>query len=170
MQCSSLRFMRQGDLVWLWPAYRRSISGFFRRSALQVRQLMKKVIAFAIAPMLVLLAACGGSSTAKINNLSADEFASNIQNPATVIIDVRTPGEFASGHIERAINIDVEAANFDTKIAKLDKNVEYSIYCHSGRRSAIAAQKMADAGFTKITNLKDGIISWQSAGYPLVVG
>ena len=130
---------------------------------------MKRLLAFVAAPLLVLLTACGGSASAQINNLSADEFASNIQNPATVILDVRTAGEFAAGHIEGAINIDVESANFDTKIANLDKNVEYSVYCHSGRRSGIAVQKMADAGFTKLTNLKDGIISWQSAGYPLVV-
>ncbi len=128
---------------------------------------MKKVIVFTIAPMLLLLSACGGSSV-KVNNLNADGFASDIKNPGVVVLDVRSAGEFASGHIEGAINIDVEAANFDTKIAKLDKTVEYAVYCHSGRRSAIAADKMSGANFEKITNLEGGIQAWQAAGFPLV--
>lgn len=124
-------------------------------------------IALLVAPLLVLLSACGGS-TAKINNLNADGFASEIKNPGVVVLDVRTAGEFASGHIENAINIDVESSSFDSEIAKLDKTVEYAVYCHSGRRSGIAADKLAGAGFEKIANLKGGIIAWQSAGYPLV--
>ena len=127
---------------------------------------MKK-IALLVTPLLVLLSACG-SSSAKINNLDANGFASDIKNPGVVVLDVRTAGEFASGHIENAINIDVESGSFDSEIAKLDKTVEYAVYCHSGRRSAIAADKMAKAGFTKLTNLQDGVASWQAAGYPLV--
>ena len=127
---------------------------------------MKK-IALLVTPLLVLLSACGGS-TAKINNLNADGFASDIKNPGVVVLDVRTAGEFASGHIENAINIDVESGSFDSEIAKLDKTVEYAVYCHSGRRSGIAADKLVGAGFQKITNLEGGIIAWQSAGYPLV--
>ena len=127
---------------------------------------MKKLALF-IAPLLVLLSACSGSSV-KVNNLNADAFASDIKNPGVVVLDVRTAGEFAAGHIENAINIDVESGSFDAEIAKLDKTVEYAVYCHSGRRSAIAADKMAKAGFTKLTNLQDGVASWQAAGYPLV--
>ena len=127
----------------------------------------KKKLALLVAPLLVILTACGGT-TAKVNNLNADGFASDIKNPGVVVLDVRTAGEFASGHIENAINIDVEGTTFDSEIAKLDKTVEYAIYCHSGRRSAIAADKMAKAGFEKLTNLESGIISWQTAGYPLV--
>ena len=129
---------------------------------------IKKVIAFAIAPLLLILTACGGSS-AKVNNLNADDFASDIKNPGVVVLDVRTAGEFASGHIENAINIDVESGSFDSEIAKLDKSVEYAVYCHSGRRSGIATEKMAKAGFTKISNLEGGIQAWMASGFPLVV-
>lgn len=128
---------------------------------------MKKALALTIAPMLLLLAACGGTS-AKINNLGADGFASDIKNSGVVVVDVRTAGEYAAGHIENAINIDVESSDFDSKIANLDKTVEYAVYCHSGRRSGIAAEKMSKAGFEKITNLEGGIIAWQGANYPLV--
>lgn len=124
-------------------------------------------MAITLAPLLILLSACGGSTT-KINNLDADSFVSEIKNPDVVVLDVRTAGEFAAGHIENAINIDVEGMTFDSDIAKLDKNKEYAVYCHSGRRSGIAADKMAKAGFTKLSNLDGGIIQWQAAGYPLV--
>jgi rhodanese-related sulfurtransferase len=128
---------------------------------------MKKFAALILGPLLLLLTACGGSS-ANVTNLDVDGFASNIKNPGVVVLDVRTPGEFATGHIENAINIDVEGMTFDSEIAKLDKNVEYAVYCRSGRRSVVATEKMAEAGFTKLTNLQDGVISWQGAGYPLV--
>ena len=134
---------------------------------MQLDSKMKKFIALIAAPLLFLLVACGGTS-AKINNLNADGFVSEIKNSGVVVLDVRTSGEFAAGHIENAINIDVEGMTFDSEIAKLDKNVEYALYCHSGRRSAIAAEKMTKAGFNKVANLEGGIISWQSAGYPLV--
>ena len=128
----------------------------------------KKLIALAVAPLLLLLTACGGGSTAKVTNLNADGFASEIKNAGVVVLDVRTAGEFAAGHIQNAINIDVEASDFDANIAKLDKTKEYDVYCHSGRRSGIATQKMVKAGFTKVFNLDGGITAWQSAGLPLV--
>ena len=108
------------------------------------------------------------SVAANVVNLTTDEFASSIKNSEVVILDVRTPGEFATGHIEGAINIDVEGTTFDLQIAQLDKSKEYAIYCRSGRRSAVAAEKMADSGFTKLTNLKSGVIEWQGSGYQLV--
>mgnify|MGYP003336547103 CR=1 FL=1 len=79
---------------------------------------MKKVklAAVILAPLMLLLTACGGSSV-KVNNLDANAFASDIKNPGVVVLDVRTAGEFASGHIENAINIDVESSDFDAQIA-----------------------------------------------------
>lgn len=128
----------------------------------------KKLIALVASPLLLLLTACGGGTTAKVTNLNADGFASEIKNSGVVVLDVRTPGEFAAGHIKGAVNIDVESADFDGNIAKLDKATEYDVYCHSGRRSGIATQKMVKAGFKKVFNLDGGIIVWQNAGYPLV--
>ena len=128
---------------------------------------MKKLLAFAVVPILILLTACSGSAV-KINKLNADSFVSEIKNPNVVVLDVRTAGEFAAGHIENAINIDVEGMSFDSEISKLDKSKEYAVYCHSGRRSGIATEKMAKVGFTKLSNLDGGIIKWQAAGYPLV--
>jgi rhodanese-related sulfurtransferase len=83
-------------------------------------------------------------------------------------LDVRTAGEFAEGHIQNAINIDVEGGQFDSGIAQLDKTKTYAVYCRSGRRSGAAVEKMSDAGFTSLFNLNAGIVVWQNQGYPVV--
>ena len=122
-----------------------------------------------IAPLLLTISACSTSSKSIVNE-NAGAFAATIQNSGVVVLDVRTSGEFESGHIANSVNIDVEAGSFENEIANLDKNARYAVYCHSGRRSGIAAELMEKNGFKEIHNLKDGIISWQAAGYPLVVG
>ena len=122
-----------------------------------------------IAPLLLAISACSTSSKSIVNE-DAEAFAATIQNSGVVVLDVRTSGEFESGHIANSVNIDVEAGSFENEIANLDKNAQYAVYCHSGRRSGIAAELMEKNGFKEIHNLKDGIISWQAAGYPLVVG
>ena len=71
---------------------------------------------------------------------------------ARTVIDVRTPAEYAAGHIAGARNIDVEGADFASAIAALDKGAAYLVYCHSGRRSAMAAEQLAAAGFTDIVD------------------
>ena len=122
-----------------------------------------------IAPLILAISACSTSSKSIVNE-NAEAFAATIQNSGVVVLDVRTSGEFESGHIANSVNIDVEAGSFENEIANLDKNAQYAVYCHSGRRSGIAAEMMEKNGFKEIHNLKDGIISWQAAGYPLVVG
>ena len=122
-----------------------------------------------IAPLILAISACSTSSKSIVNE-NAEAFAATIQNSGVVVLDVRTSGEFESGHIANSVNIDVEAGSFENEIANLDKNAQYAVYCHSGRRSGIAAELMEKNGFKEIHNLKDGIISWQAAGYPLVVG
>lgn len=66
----------------------------------------------------------------------------------TVIIDVRTPAEFSEGHLEGAVNIDLQSADFDAQIAGLDQDEDYLVYCRSGNRSAQAASVMEAQGLT----------------------
>ena len=127
---------------------------------------MKKIIATVIA-VGVLLTGCSSSSSA--TNLDSKAFSNKIAEPGVVILDVRTAGEFAAGHIEGAINIDVEGMQFESGIADLDKTATYAVYCHSGRRSGIAVGKMADAGFTSLFNLSSGIADWQANGFPVTL-
>jgi len=125
---------------------------------------VKKLIAVLFASTLA-LTACGGSSSA---DLSAADFQAKSQEAGVILLDVRTAGEFAAGHIEGAINIDVEGMTFEEEIKPLDPSKTYAIYCQSGRRSRIAVETMTEGGFTKLFNLDQGIASWQAAGLPVV--
>jgi phage shock protein E len=68
----------------------------------------------------------------------------------TVLIDVRTPAEFAEGHLVGAVNVPVESPDFAAAVAALDPDAEYLVYCRSGRRSAIAVDAMRDVGLAVV--------------------
>ncbi len=70
----------------------------------------------------------------------------------TVIIDVRTPQEFATGHLVGAINIDVQSPDFRDRVMALDTDGDYFIYCRSGNRSGQAIAQMSQMGFTEMKN------------------
>lgn len=70
----------------------------------------------------------------------------------TVIVDVRTPAEFASGHLDGAVNIDIQAADFDTAIMQFPLDGNYIIYCKSGNRAGQAVSAMTAMGFTSMVN------------------
>ena len=85
----------------------------------------------------------------------------------TQFIDVRTPQEYAGGHIGNAINIDFNSADFKEKINKLDKKARYIVYCRTGVRSAAASEVMAKLGFMDIYNMAGGVSAWEAAGLPI---
>jgi rhodanese-related sulfurtransferase len=115
---------------------------------------MKKFIAIvSMATAALLLAGCSSTSTA--TNLDATAFSAKTAESGVITLDVRTPGEFMVGHIQGAINIDVEGMQFETEIAKLDKSATYAIYCQSGRRSLIAVETMSKDGFKSLVNLNN---------------
>lgn len=87
---------------------------------------------------------------------------------ATAIIDVRTATEFASGHLEGALNMDVQSASFSSEIATLDPAGIYLIYCHSGRRAGLAIDQMKAVGFENLTNLGGYADASNATGLPLV--
>jgi rhodanese-related sulfurtransferase len=126
---------------------------------------MKKLIAAVIVSVFA-LTSCGAGGG--VVNQSSAEFEKTISEKSVVILDVRTPGEFMEGHIAGAINIDVEGMQFDTEIGKLDKRLTYAVYCHSGRRSGIATEKMSLASFTHLFNLTGGAQDWIATGHQLV--
>jgi rhodanese-related sulfurtransferase len=92
----------------------------------------------------------------------------NQQNPDFVIIDVRTPEEFAQGHLENAANINYNSTDFSDEIKTLDKNRTYLIYCLSGARSSQALGLMAVLQFAEVYSISGGITAWQAAGLPVV--
>ena len=89
-------------------------------------------------------------------------------DPAVAVVDVRTPAEYAEGHIARAELVDFNASDFRDQIAKLDRSATYFVYCHTGNRSASATAVMAELGFVDVYELDGGIAAWQAAGGPVV--
>ena len=85
-----------------------------------------------------------------------------------VILDIRTPNEFAAGHISGAVLLDYYAPDFIQKLQKLDKSTSYLIYCRSGNRSGRTLQLVEKMGFSKIYHLQRGIIDWVGSKFGLV--
>jgi rhodanese-related sulfurtransferase len=128
---------------------------------------VKKLIASFAA--LILLAGCSSTGSATTVNLNVSEFSQKITEPGVIIVDVRTPEEFASGHIEGALNIDFNSGNFANEITRLNPSETYAVYCRSGSRSGQAASIMHKAGFHDVSNLNGGVIDWTNDGLPLVM-
>ena len=128
---------------------------------------MKKLITTFAA--LIFLAGCSSTGSATTVNLNVSEFSQKITEPDVIILDVRTPEEFASGHIEGALNIDFNSGDFANEITRLNPSENYAIYCRSGSRSGQAASIMHKAGFHDVSNLNGGVIDWTNAGLPLVL-
>ena len=86
----------------------------------------------------------------------------------TAVIDVRTPAEFADGHLEGAINIDWQGATFFDEVAQFDPAGTYVIYCRSGNRSAQAISALTEMGFTDLTNAGGLEEAASATGLPIV--
>lgn len=96
-------------------------------------------------------------------NISAEEFAAKIGQPDYLLIDVRTPQEYAEGQIEGHTLINFFDPSFPDAIQKLDKSKNYLVYCRSGNRSGQACKLMENLGFDgKLYNLQGGIQAWNA--------
>lgn len=155
---------------------RRAAQAAARRSAQRKRSALIGAVAGALV-LAGLIAFWPSSSDAPEVGESSDLISvqdasvlieSRAGDPSFVIVDVRTPEEFAQGHIEDAVNIDVEDASFAPAIADLDPGVTYLVYCRTGNRSATAVAQMRSAGLTDVIDVEGGVVSWTEAGLPLV--
>lgn len=106
--------------------------------------------------------------TADCTTLPPEDFAELADADGVVLLDVRTPQEFAEGHLEGAVNLDVSGPDFATGLAALDPEATYAVYCRSGNRSQTALDLMAQAGIDTAADLAGGIGAWADAGLPVV--
>lgn len=129
---------------------------------------MKNRIAISFAVIASLFAGCSNGQTKSTNQaLEAAEFSEKIkETPNAIIVDVRTPGEYAQGHLSGAVNIDWKGADFGKQMETLDKSKPVFVYCLSGGRSASAANKMRSEGFEQVYELKGGMMKWRAANLP----
>jgi len=137
-----------------------------------VKMSLKNLTMLVLSVSLVIGVVLTGGCTQIIEDITPQEAFTLIQenqnSPDFVIIDVRTPEEFADGHIENAINIDFYSETFQDELNELDKNKTYLVYCRSGRRSRNALDIMEELNFREAYNMSDGIIEWKAAGLPTI--
>lgn len=111
---------------------------------------------------LVLFSVGGFAQQENIAVVEPEMYKEYIKNGEDVqLIDVRTPEEFAEGHIEGAQNIDFKADDFLEQFSRIDKDRPVYIYCRSGKRSSDAAEQLSELGFPKIIDLKGGYLAWK---------
>ncbi len=112
------------------------------------------------------------SSTYKGNDETIEKVGAGIFHEVIsqggLLLDVRTPEEYAEGHLEGSQNVDILQEDFVDKVNNMDKTQTAFVYCRSGGRSKNAANILATAGFTKIFDLKGGIGAWQEEGFAVV--
>jgi len=125
---------------------------------------MKNTFLSLVCITTLLFTSCKGQTNKSNETIEPKVFAEKITNNDIYLIDVRTPQEYASQHIGNAVNIDINSSTFESQISSLDKNKPVYVYCLSGGRSARAAQKMNDLGFTEVYNLSGGITKWNAEG------
>ena len=107
------------------------------------------------------------AEAATAEHVDAQGAAKLVETTKPTVIDVRTPKEFAEGHLKGAKNIDFLGDRFEESLAKLDRDKPYLVHCRSGRRSTASLKVFEKLGFKKIYHLDGGVNAWTKAGLPL---
>ncbi len=129
-----------------------------------LRQIKRAIYLIA---MTMCISQASGCNNDNITSVSAPEFEQQIKADSVQLLDVRTPQEYAEGHIAGAVNIDVQSDDFQpTARQELSKDSTILVYCRSGRRSLDAAEILTHLGY-RVVNLKGGILEWQASGLPV---
>ena len=154
-------------MVWSWMVRKQAVVALAASFALAAPLACTTTTAVAPSTTRSVTAPAGGHEL-----LAAADADALLRQPpgGLVVVDVRTPAEFAAGHLAGAIDVDLQSGTFAADVAKLDPRAVYFVYCHSGHRSAQAVTVMQQQGFTSIYELQGGIEAWLGAGLPLVDG
>jgi rhodanese-related sulfurtransferase len=147
-----------------------------------------------LAGFSLILTSCGGGGDssgddATVTTRAAEEGSSSLGAPSftsvspedaaaitadppdgLVVLDVRTPEEYAEGHLDGAVLVDFYDADFADQLAALDKDVPYLVYCRSGNRSGQTIPLMQQLGFDSAVDVDGGILAWAGAGLPVTTG
>lgn len=130
---------------------------------------MKIALTFTLTAATILFSACSGSSDGKQVVLTADKFEEKIrESEDEIILDVRTPEEFAEGHIPGAVLMNINDPGFEQRINDLPKSRAVLVYCAAGVRSAKAAAILQRSGFEEVYHLGNGLQEWSKAQKEIV--
>jgi MoaE-MoaD fusion protein len=102
-----------------------------------------------------------------VRAMHATEAATLVDDPAVTVLDIRTDAEFAQARLPRAVQLDYHAPDFAQRVAGLDRDASYLLYCRSGQRSGEARGLMTRLGFRDVVDISGGLVQWVNAGLPL---
>jgi rhodanese-related sulfurtransferase len=143
-----------------------------RTSEKRGRILFLMIAAMGVGMMFVggsVKAAGGGQTFVLVSPSEAfDLIGKNEGNPGFVLLDVRTPQEYAKGHLRDAVLIDYRSKTFEQEIGRLDRGKTYLLYCRTGNRSDKAMDLMRTLGFGRVYHLAGGIEKWKEDSRPIV--
>jgi rhodanese-related sulfurtransferase len=114
------------------------------------------------------LASAGAKATDVTVEQAHDLLKARAGKADFVVLDVRTPEEFAQGHLQGAANLNIASPDFVGRLEKLDRTKSYLVYCRTGNRSAHAVRAMQQLGFATIHHMSAGIVGWQQKKFPLI--
>jgi rhodanese-related sulfurtransferase len=124
-----------------------------------------------VAAVALVTAACGGGTTTvePVVETVSPERASEIIDGGedVVVLDIRTPEEFAAARLAGAVNIDFYADDFEDRLAELDRGTDYVVYCRTGNRTSTAREIMRQLGFESVHEVAGGIVNWYETGLPI---
>ena len=128
---------------------------------------MKSLLSFVVALSLFSFFQFS-SVAADAKNITIDEAVKLVtSNTNVVVLDVRTPDEFRSGHIKGATNINFNDKDFAKRVAALDKDKTYIIHCAAGGRSGRACSQIKTMDFKNMLHMNQGLSAWEKAGKPV---
>lgn len=105
-----------------------------------------------------------------VKQLDAQNFEKKMKElKEATLLDVRTQGEYAQGHLANATLADIYGSDFKTKLSKLDKSKPVFVYCKAGSRSGSAVNILSGMGFKEIYDLNGGITAWRQANKPIEI-
>lgn len=136
----------------------------------RISRLVALLVVFSFAS---LVGACGSDAETGVRVVSLDaayDMLFEDKPEDLVVIDVRTPEEFRANRLPDAVLIDIYEPDFQARIAELDRDVPYLLYCRSGNRSQQARQIMEDLGFRDVADVEGGMVAWLEDGKPFVTG
>ena len=124
---------------------------------------MKKILLLTLFVLVGAYVYSQRRSSVRFESMNNGKFAAAIADTTVQLVDVRTPAEFAAGHIPEAVNIDVRGENFESQVqTALDKERPVAVYCRSGARSKTAAHALAAMGY-RVYELNNGFMNWKGA-------
>ena len=136
----------------------------------------KRLITFAIPIFIIclgfMLPLLSAQENTRIMTVSVKEAADlidkHVGDSDFAILDIRTPGEFQSGHLQSAILIDFYSQTFADQLSRLDKEKKFLIYCRTGNRSTKSLEIFKKLKFQNVYHMASGISAWQSEGFAVV--